>query len=300
MTAAGRLCIVIQLHARSAHCSLSPEHGGRVASLAVHGVQLLVQPPDEADDDADDTGHADDRDPMAWGCYPMAPWAGRIRNGTFTFDGVTNQLPVNLAPHAIHGTVFTRVWHVDSIDGNAVTLSCELGLHWPFGGSAKQRIELHDDHLSCELSVTAADHDMPAQVGWHSWFVKPQSAQLHFGEMYVRDAHGIPTGEVASPSDQPWDDCFTNPLAPIELRYETPDHDSLLITVDSDCDHWVIYDQPAHATCVEPQSGPPDGFNIAKLVKSPRSAGSSPIRAGQTLRRKMTIHWDITAAQTPC
>ena len=122
MAAAGRLCIVIELQAGPAHCSLSPEHGGRVASLAVYGVQLLVQPPDDA-------YNADDLDPMTWGCYPMAPWAGRIRNGTFTFDGVTHQLPINLAPHAIHGTVFTRVWHVDSIDGNAVTLSCDLGLH---------------------------------------------------------------------------------------------------------------------------------------------------------------------------
>jgi len=75
MAAAGRLCIVIQLHAGSAHCSISPEHGGRVASLAVYGVQLLVQPPDNPDRVADAHG----LDPMAWGCYPMAPWAGRIR-----------------------------------------------------------------------------------------------------------------------------------------------------------------------------------------------------------------------------
>lgn len=288
MTAAGRLCTVIELQAGPAQCSLSPEHGGRVASLAVHGVQLLVPSPDAA-------GHLD---PMSWGCYPMAPWAGRIRNGTFTFDGVTHQLRINLAPHSIHGTVFSRVWHVDSIEANAVTLSCELGPHWPLGGSAQQRIELHDDHLSCELSVTATDHDMPAQVGWHPWFVKPQSAQLLFAKMYVRDAHGIPAGQITTPTAQPWDDCFTNPLAPIELRYETPDHDSLLITVDSDCDHWVIYDQLAHATCVEPQSGPPNGFNIANVVMSSPSASSPAIRAGQTLHRKMTIGWNITAGQT--
>lgn len=289
MTAAGRLCTVIELQVGPARCSLSPEHGGRVASLAVHGVQLLVAPADAAHN----------ADPMAWGCYPMAPWAGRIRNGVFTFDGVTHQLPINLAPHAIHGTVFTREWRSDSIDGNAVELSCELGPRWPLGGSAKQRIELHDDHLNCQLSVTAGDHDMPAQVGWHPWFVKPQSAQLLFGDMYVRDANGIPTGELATPSPQPWDDCFTNPLAPIELRYKTTDNDSLVISVDSDCDHWVIYDQPAHATCVEPQSGPPNGLNIANFVMPSSSASSSLIRAGQSLLRNMTISWDITAGQTP-
>jgi aldose 1-epimerase len=25
----------------------------------------------------------------------------------------------------------------------------------------------------------------------------------------------------------------------------------------------VVYDETAHATCVEPQSGPPDAFNLA-------------------------------------
>jgi aldose 1-epimerase len=26
----------------------------------------------------------------------------------------------------------------------------------------------------------------------------------------------------------------------------------------------VVYDEPAHATCVEPQSGPPDAFNLGR------------------------------------
>ena len=53
------------------------------------------------------------------------------------------------------------------------------------------------------------------------------------------------------------------------------------MTVTSDCDHWVVYDQPAHATCVEPQSGPPDALNVAPVVVSP----------GEPLTRTMTITW---------
>jgi aldose 1-epimerase len=30
----------------------------------------------------------------------------------------------------------------------------------------------------------------------------------------------------------------------------------------SDCTHLVVYDQPAHALCVEPETGPPDAFNL--------------------------------------
>jgi aldose 1-epimerase len=30
----------------------------------------------------------------------------------------------------------------------------------------------------------------------------------------------------------------------------------------SGCTDRVVYDMPAHATCIEPQSAPPDAFNI--------------------------------------
>ena len=39
--------------------------------------------------------------PIRWGAYPMAPWAGRIRDGRFTFRGRDVRLPLNLPPHAI-------------------------------------------------------------------------------------------------------------------------------------------------------------------------------------------------------
>jgi aldose 1-epimerase len=34
------------------------------------------------------------------------------------------------------------------------------------------------------------------------------------------------------------------------------------LSLTSSCDHWVVFDERAHATCVEPQSGPPDAFNL--------------------------------------
>ena len=29
----------------------------------------------------------------------------------------------------------------------------------------------------------------------------------------------------------------------------------------SSADHWVVYDEPSHALCVEPQTGPPNDVN---------------------------------------
>jgi aldose 1-epimerase len=53
------------------------------------------------------------------------------------------------------------------------------------------------------------------------------------------------------------------------------------VRVESECDHWVVFDVPAEATCVEPQSGPPDAFNLTPHVVTPRSP----------LSRTMTISW---------
>jgi len=257
---------VIVLHSGHARCAIDPVLGGRIASLAVAGRELLVP------------GGAD-ADPMQWGSYPMVPWAGRIREGRFSHAGRDLAMPQNLGDHAIHGVGFTSAWDIVTpadVTGHTATIRLDLGSPWPFGGSSQQHFELSANRVVCDLSVTAGAVAMPAQVGWHPWFVKPASAQLRLAAMYQRDDAGIPTGELVEPPPGPWDDCFVRPLAPLQLRY-----DDLEVTIDSDCDHWVVYDQPLHATCVEPQSGPPDGFTLNPRV----------LRPGETLARRMTISW---------
>ena len=95
---------------------------------------------------------------MLWGCYPMAPWAGRLREGRLSFGGRTYQLPIDAAPHAVHGTVYRRAWRVDD-DGSIMTV---LGPDWPFPGRARQRFELAPGSLRCTLEVHADEVPMPA------------------------------------------------------------------------------------------------------------------------------------------
>jgi aldose 1-epimerase len=273
---------VIELRAGEAHCVISPDEGGRVASLRVGTRQLLIERPSEV---------GSEPDPMSWGCYPMAPWAGRVRHGQFAFGGTAFQLPINFAPHAIHGTVFTRSWHVDLVEDSAATMSCTFGANWPFGGAVGQRIDLYPDRLVCELAITATSHEMPAELGWHPWFVKPHSANLRFAKMYVRDHEGIPSGALIEPGIGPWDDCFIDPLEPIELRYVDASDDTFILTISSDCNHWVVYDQPNHATCVEPQSGPPNAFNLSNGHTRSATPLCDVLKPGQTLRRSMNVRW---------
>jgi aldose 1-epimerase len=80
--------------------------------------------------------------------------------------------------------------------------------------------------------------------------------------MYLRDEFGIPTGEKIAPPAGPYDDCFSGSLSSPNLNFA----DKVRLEIETDCSHWVVYDEPQHAICVEPQSGPPDGFNIEPLI----------------------------------
>ena len=244
-------------------CTVSPTDGGRLATLSARGTDLIVGP----DPSLPATG---------WGSYPMVPWAGRIRNGRFRFDGIDHQMPINFAHHAIHGTGFEQRWEVTTSDGSSVAMQCELD--WVFGGQSEQVLELTDDSLTCTLVARAGDRAMPCSLGWHPWFVKPERVDLRFERMYLRDDDYITDGRVvAPPPPPPWDDCFAGPLTTPRMWIGGID-----VTVTSDCDYWVVYDMPEYATCVEPQTALPDAFNTDAATR---------LEPGEALRRTMTIRW---------
>lgn len=255
----------MRLETEHALVEIDPKRGGRIASLRIHGHELLVP---------------EGSDPLRWGCYPMAPWAGRIRNGEFSFEGHQVQLPLGMPPHAIHGTVHERAWE-ERDDGS---LRTELGEDWPFGGEARASFELLDDRLVWTLSVHATDAAFPASIGWHPWFRRNLDvgapAELHFEarQMYLRDSSGIPTGERTAPTVGPWDDCFTELVRGPEIHWPR----ALRLKLESSADHWVVYDEAPHAICVEPQTGPPDAVRLAPRIVRP----DRPIRATVTLRWK--------------
>ncbi len=266
----GRRPDEVVLEAGGARVVVMPSRGGRLGSVRLAGAELLV------------TRRADG--PLHWGAYPMAPWAGRIRHGRFTFGGRDHQLPLAMPPHAIHGVVWDRPWTVTGVAVASASLEIELDDRWPFRGRVEQRFELDERGLAVTLTLRAVD-TMPATIGWHPWFRRaigaPDAAPVRLdfepGQMLVRDHEGIPTGRLTAPSAGPWDDAFTglrsNPVLewPGRVRLE----------LSSTCDWWVVYTLPEQAVCVEPQSGPPDAVNLTPAV----------VEAGDTLRHTMRWRW---------
>jgi aldose 1-epimerase len=235
------------LRAGRLEVALAPEAGGRIARIRYDGVDWLV--------DEQQGGAAT----IAWGCYPMVPWAGRIRHGRFNFDGRAYALPTNFGEHAIHGVGFALPWQIDSIAADSATLSLKLpeDNYWPFGGKATQVIQLTPHSLELRLAVKAGTQPMPAILGWHPWFRKPDQLLFEPDAMYPRDGEGIARLPLVSASPGPWDDCFIN-QKDVALLYG-----GQRLTLRANTDHWVVYDAAPNATCVEPQTGPPDGFNLS-------------------------------------
>lgn len=286
--------------------------GGRIAQIDVAGRPLLWD---------DRTGGA-----LAWGSFPMAPWAGRIRNGRFRHDGVDHRLELNHedadgSRHAIHGTVYTQPWTLDDLSrddmsrdrttadcedardgvgdgvrdgvrdgvgdgactGTRIDLHCDLraSLGWPFAGFARQRIIVGETAVRCELAVESTGDTFPAAIGWHPWFRKPDRLSFEPTAMYARADIGLPRDELVEPAPGPWDDTFRN-TAPVTLHYDGPKRSvATSVTVTSDCEDWVLFDEPAYATCVEPQSGPPDALTVRPLL----------VRPDAPLERWMEIAW---------
>ena len=258
---------VLQIADGALAIEIAPEAGGRIAQIRWQGEPQLVGHGEQGGEAA-----------IAWGCYPMVPWCGRVRRGRFRFDGQDYRLPANLGGHAIHGLGFVLPWQVRAHSARRLDMALDLprDARWPFGGRAAQRLMVEGERLELALSVTAGERPMPASLGWHPWFRKPQRLRFDPEAMYPRDGDGItllPPGPVAP---GPWDDCFVNRRDVILQRGDGR------IVVSSDCTHWVVYDATAHATCVEPQTAPPDAFNLDS---------ARALAPGQSLALRCELRW---------
>jgi aldose 1-epimerase len=241
--------------------------GGRVASFRIDGHELLRT-----------EGHG----PIQWGSYPMAPYAGRIREGRFSFDGRDYTLPITHETHAIHGTVLDRSWTLDTAATNTTAeIRTDLGPDWPFAGRARQRFELSSDALTFELAVEA-DERMPASIGWHPWFIRHPAGvdtavavDLDAEWMFVRDSAGITTDRLIPAPPEPWTTASPASAVHRSCAGRLPRADGRITVPVLGRLH-----RPADAVCVEPQTAPPNALNAAATIVEP----GSPLVATMTWR----------------
>ena len=259
---------MIELRNHRATVLVDPDSGGRIAQFTLDGTSLLV---------AADSSLADSLD---WGLYPMVPFAGRLRHGVLRWRDDEHRFEPRRPPHAIHGTVDDVRWDVDHLDESSCSLSTRLVEPWPFDATVVHDVALSDDRLEMRLTIHARE-DMPVQLGWHPWFRAPVTIDLVARSIHLRDADGIASPTPTPAVDLPWgdlDDCLSDVDENLTIVV-----DGRRLLARSSCRYWVVYDRPAHATCVEPQSGPPNVLNLDPTIVS----------AGSSITEWFTLSWDV-------
>ena len=276
--------VSLELAVADVSLGIDANAGARVSGLRIGGENVIVS--------GDSNSH-----PLQWGSYAMVPFAGRIRNGVLEFEGATHELPIDLEGHSIHGVGYGEPWTLEPSAGldSAVRKRVAFRLDmattkkaWPFGGIARQEVELGPDSLTLTLEVTAGSRAMPLSMGWHPWWVRQlgKGGSLEFdvdfsgARRYEKFSDGTPTGTLLKPGTGPWDDCFIG-IREVTLRWPG----FLEIEIAHDCSHVTIYDEPEHALCVEPQSGPPGAHQW--------DADASRLAPGETMRRSTTWSWTL-------
>lgn len=242
------------LTAGDAEVTVQPENGCRLGSLRVGGTELLRQGP-------------------RYGSFPMVPWCGRVRDGRFRDGADVHQLPLNAAPHAIHGTGRDVRWRTARTTRDEAVFTYELADPWPYKGRVTQIVELAEDSLTLRFGIETYDNSFPAQAGWHPWFLRNLGAggedvRIDFSAQWQEergDDH-LPTGRRIDPQPGPWDDCFGMPDG-VDVTLTWPGE--LELNVKSREQWVVVYDEQAEAVCVEPQSGPPNGLNTLPRLVTP-------------------------------
>lgn len=276
---------------------VEPRHGGRLRGLRVAGRQLVLEEgPEDPGDRAPIRG-------LLWGCFLMAPWVGRLRDGRLRWEGRDHRLPTSLGGHAIHGVVADVPWTVEDVSPTVVALSTELrAAGWPFDGTVRQRYELSPGGLAFAATVEARA-SMPAALGWHPWFRRDATAPTRLrcdaDRVLALDDRLLPTGAIvpvdertdlrAGPDlgDRALDDCYVDVRGPVEVS--TGDH-TLVVRPGPGTAAVVLHCTP-EVVCVEPQTAWPDAPTLAAAGHG--GTGLAALAPGDRLTAAQAWSWEV-------
>jgi aldose 1-epimerase len=242
------------------------------------------------------------------GCFVMLPFANRIADGVFDFEGARYRLPVNEPAQgtAIHGLSRDHAWRTLQIAQATAVLEQEFEQPGnPYRYRARMDVELALEGVRIRLSVkNTGPMTMPFGMGLHPWFVKTPKALLTFEAegTFSRDGRGLPVEPICKIPEfstapkplgaLPWfDGCFIGWRRTARLTWPESQA-SLIIEADGALDHLHVYVPDDRATvCAEPVSHAPDAIHRSNL---PAESAMSPLAPGETLSGSMTLRAEAT------
>jgi aldose 1-epimerase len=275
------------------------EHGDHAA--VVTGVGAMVRTYSVAGRDVFTPFGEDEPAPAFHGAV-LLPWPNRLRDGRYSFDGVSYELPLTEPSRgtAIHGLVCWERWDVVERSASAVTLELALvpSPGYPFALVSQVTYELSDAGLRVVTRTTnvGATH-APYGVGFHPW-LSPGGASLD--ECTLRldartrvttDERLLPTG--TEPAAGVFDLREPRLLAGVDLddayvdvvrdgdglswvRLTAPDGRTAAVWTDSSMDTWQV--------CTGDHVAAP-GYRRTGVAAEPMSCVADAFRTGERLVR---------------
>ena len=232
--------------------------GAYLRSLTVNGIEILKESTD---------GHQ-----THGGAALLIPYANRVRNAEYIWNGKEYNLPKNNGGHSIHGLTKELLWSCESVSESEVTFSLNLvhdGYPVPLHVVARYRIE--EERLVVEFDVeNLGSIPAPIVLGMHPYFkfdrywkLKSDRTLLRLGyeDQYFPDGKVIPQygSEISSRIQSSYDSCF---LVGDHISLETGNYNVLIQT--HEMPYFVVYNgiySEGISVAVEPMSGAPDAFN---------------------------------------
>lgn len=219
----------------------------------------------------------------------LFPYANRVENGTFSFQGKDYQLPLNEVgkKSAIHGLIYDKKFEIIdyclSKDKAFITLSYS-SKSIEESSLFNYRIDLNYEIGETSLSLTVkisniGKNPFPFSLGWHPYFYNKQieNRKLDFEshKKIVFNPKMIPCSVQTDNTrqltiDRHFDDCYK--LSKGEINYSNKDY-QLLLTCNSEVNYLQVFTpEDKNNVAIEFMTSPPNSLNTKEdiIIMNPK------------------------------
>lgn len=232
--------------------------GSYVMKLFIDGTEILKQ--------------SNDGKETHGGAAVLIPFANRVRDHTYRFEGKTYQLPADSGNHSIHGLVRHVKWDVLQKEDDSVELGYVLtdpGYPSRLHNIVKYRIDGQSFTTKFEIE-NIGERNSPVMIGVHPYFLTPGDWDITADKPVKRLEYAdryFPTGEMTdfsmhqltSKSGTAFDNCF---LGDGDLHL----HNGMnhILIERENMPYFQVYNgeyAEGKSVAIEPMTGAPDSFN---------------------------------------
>lgn len=250
---------MIELSQKTLRVLIAPDNGGMVAQIYIENVSVL-----KLDESTLDIA------PMnSGGCPVLFPFAGRVSNDSYEWNGNTYTMPV-------HGLVKNAPFAVRYQDGTKVILwrsSCQSEMsNYPFAYDLELEYRLMDETLYTIARIhNRSQVPLPHAMAWHPYFKSTQKDTLCFS--HQMSIHYDYIKQQDAPAEHNlnltawYDDVFHTPVTPGFTLANSTDGYSVCCIPDDSFSVLVVCSWLDGAVCIEPWCGIPDSIKNGRFLQ---------------------------------